>query len=138
MTTLHRVEGDGESAMDDERVAPDSKGVSIELLSAVDLRPVIAGMAGRQLRMHTVTIEPGGIFGPIHDHLGRPGVVYILQGTIIGMARSRSTGLARAGPKTGTPRIDSRTQARPVGLAAGNHGGPQLWSRKRSGKRTHI
>ena len=64
--------------MDDERVAPESKGVSIELLSAVDLRRDIAGMAGRQLRMRTVTIEPGGVFGPIHDHLGRASVLYIL------------------------------------------------------------
>jgi Cupin domain len=39
-------------------------------------------MAGRQLRMRMVTIEPGGVFGPIHDHEGRPGTVYILQGTI--------------------------------------------------------
>ncbi len=68
--------------MDDERVAPESKGVSIELLSAVNLRREIAGMPGRQLRMRTVTIEPGGVFGPIHDHVGRPGAVYILQGTI--------------------------------------------------------
>ena len=29
-----------------------------------------------------VTIEPGGVFGPVHDHVGRPGTVYILQGTI--------------------------------------------------------
>jgi quercetin dioxygenase-like cupin family protein len=29
-----------------------------------------------------VTIEPGGVFGPIHDHKDRPGIVYILQGTI--------------------------------------------------------
>jgi uncharacterized cupin superfamily protein len=29
-----------------------------------------------------VTIEPGGVFGPVHDHIGRPGIVYILQGTI--------------------------------------------------------
>ena len=29
-----------------------------------------------------LTIEPGGVFGPIHDHQGRPGTVYILQGTI--------------------------------------------------------
>lgn len=86
--------------MDDERVAPDSKGVSIELLSAVDLRPVIAGMAGRQLRMHTVTIEPGGIFGPIHDHLGRPGVVYILQGTIID---HRNSAVEEHGPGPGWP-----------------------------------
>jgi quercetin dioxygenase-like cupin family protein len=39
-------------------------------------------MAGRQLRMRKVTIEPGGVLGPIHDHRDRPGVVYILQGTI--------------------------------------------------------
>jgi quercetin dioxygenase-like cupin family protein len=39
-------------------------------------------MVGRQLRMRIVTMAPGGIFGPIHDHVGRPGVVYILQGTI--------------------------------------------------------
>jgi quercetin dioxygenase-like cupin family protein len=56
--------------------------VSIELLSTVDLGPEIEGMAGRQLRMRKVTIEPGGVFGPIHDHVGRPGTVYVLQGTI--------------------------------------------------------
>ncbi len=39
-------------------------------------------MEGRQLRMRTVTIQPGGLFGPIHDHKGRPGIVYVLQGTI--------------------------------------------------------
>jgi quercetin dioxygenase-like cupin family protein len=32
--------------------------------------------------MRVVTIEPGGVFGPIHDHKDRPGTVYILQGTI--------------------------------------------------------
>ena len=39
-------------------------------------------MAGRQLRMRMVTIEPGGVFGPLHDHKGRPGTVYVLQGII--------------------------------------------------------
>ena len=29
-----------------------------------------------------VTIEPGGVFGPVHNHKDRPGTVYILQGTI--------------------------------------------------------
>jgi quercetin dioxygenase-like cupin family protein len=29
-----------------------------------------------------VTIEPGGVFGPLHDHKDRPGIVYVLQGTI--------------------------------------------------------
>jgi uncharacterized cupin superfamily protein len=32
--------------------------------------------------MHMVTIEPGGVFGPIHDHKDRPDLVDILQGTI--------------------------------------------------------
>ena len=54
----------------------------MELLAALDLGPEIEGMAGRQLRMRMVTIEPGGVFGPIHDHIDRPGMVYILQGRI--------------------------------------------------------
>jgi len=68
--------------MNDEPVAPETKGVSVQLLAAVDLGPEIAGMAGRLLRMRKVTIEPGGVFGPTHDHRDRPGVVFILQGTI--------------------------------------------------------
>ena len=65
-----------------EEVAPETKGVSVELLATVDLAGEIDGMDGRQLRMRLVTIEPGGVFGPLHDHVGRPGTVYILQGTI--------------------------------------------------------
>ena len=65
-----------------EQAAPETKGVTTEVLGTVDLGPEIEGMAGRQLRMRMVTIEPGGVFGPLHDHVGRPGTVYILQGTI--------------------------------------------------------
>lgn len=32
--------------------------------------------------MRKVTIEPGGVFCPLHDHVGRPGLVYVLRGTI--------------------------------------------------------
>jgi quercetin dioxygenase-like cupin family protein len=32
--------------------------------------------------MRKFTMEPGGVFGPLHDHVDRPGMVYILQGTI--------------------------------------------------------
>jgi quercetin dioxygenase-like cupin family protein len=71
-----------ESAMGDDQVAPETKGVAVEVLATVDLGPEIEGMEGRQLRMRMFTIEPGGVFGPIHDHKGRPGTVYILQGTI--------------------------------------------------------
>ncbi|MEE9103827.1 cupin domain-containing protein [Pseudomonas sp. QE6] len=68
--------------MSDEQVAPDTHGVTVELLAALDLGPEIDGMAGRQLRMRKVTIEPGGVFGPLHNHIDRPGTVFILQGTI--------------------------------------------------------
>ena len=37
---------------------------------------------GKLLRMRMVTFEPGGVLGPLHDHKDRPGIVYILQGTI--------------------------------------------------------
>ena len=62
--------------------AHETRGVTVEHLASLDLGLEVEGMAGRQLRMRMVTIEPGGVFGPIHDHKGRPGLVYILQGTI--------------------------------------------------------
>jgi quercetin dioxygenase-like cupin family protein len=71
-----------ESAMSNAQAVPGTKGVSVKLLSTVDLGPEIEGMAGRQLRMRMVTIEPGGVFGPVHDHKDRPGTVYVLHGTI--------------------------------------------------------
>ena len=70
------------STINKEQAVPETTGVEIKLLSTVNLGPEIEGMAGRQLRMRMVTIEPGGVFGPVHDHKGRPGMVYILQGTI--------------------------------------------------------
>ena len=68
--------------MADDRTAHETKGIAVKLLGTVDLGPEIEGMAGRQLRMRMVTFEPGAVFGPVHDHVGRPGIVYILQGTI--------------------------------------------------------
>ena len=68
--------------MSSEQAAPETRGVRSEILGTVDLGLEIGGMEGRQLRMRLVTIEPGGVFGPLHDHIDRPGLVYILQGTI--------------------------------------------------------
>ena len=68
--------------MSDEQAAPETTGVTAELLATVDLGAEIEGLTGRQLRMRMFTFEPGAVFGPIHDHIGRPGIVYILQGTI--------------------------------------------------------
>jgi len=68
--------------MSNEQATPETKGVTTELIATVDLGPEIEGMAGRELRMRMVTIEPGGVFGPLHDHKDRPGIVYVLQGMI--------------------------------------------------------
>ncbi len=65
-----------------EQKVPETKGVTVKLLATVDLGPEIVGMAGRQLRMRMVTFEPGATYGPLHDHIDRPGIVYILRGTI--------------------------------------------------------
>jgi len=65
-----------------ERVVHETQGVAVQVLATVDLADEIEGLTGRHLRLRMVTIEPGGVFGPIHDHAGRPGVVYVLQGTI--------------------------------------------------------
>ena len=86
--------------MRDEQAAPETKGVTVKLLAALDLGAEIDGMAGRQLRMRMVTIEPGGVFGPIHDHKDRPGMVYILQGTITDHRNGVSTDY---GPGVGWP-----------------------------------
>ena len=86
--------------MGNEQAAPETKGVTVKLLSALDLGPEIEGMAGHQFRMRLVTIEPGGVFGPIHDHQGRPGMVYILQGVI---TDHRNGEIKEYGPGLGWP-----------------------------------
>jgi quercetin dioxygenase-like cupin family protein len=68
--------------MSNEQKSPETRGVSVQLLSTVDLGPEIEGMAGRKFRMRMVTFQPGATFGPLHDHKDRPGMVYILQGMI--------------------------------------------------------
>jgi quercetin dioxygenase-like cupin family protein len=66
----------------DEQAVPESRGVTAEHVGSVDLGAELEGMEGRHLRIRAFTFEPGAVFGPLHDHKGRPGIVYILQGTI--------------------------------------------------------
>jgi quercetin dioxygenase-like cupin family protein len=94
-----------ETSMSNPEVVPETKGVSAKLLASLDLGSEIKGMEGRQLRMRMVTIEPGGVFGPIHDHKDRPGMVYILQGVI---TDHRNDAAIEYGPGVGWPE-DSRT-----------------------------
>src|SRR5512140_1594031 len=86
--------------MSSEQTALGTKGVTVKPLGTVDLGPEIEGMTGRQLRMRMVTIEPGGAFGPLHDHKDRPGIVYILQGTITDIRDGVAT---EYGPGVGWP-----------------------------------
>jgi quercetin dioxygenase-like cupin family protein len=105
MTRARRTAGT-EAAMRSEQPGPGMKGVTVKLLATLDLGPEIEGMAGRQLRMRMVTIEPGGVFGPIHDHRDRPGMVYVLQGTITDHRDGVSTDY---GPGVGWPEDKSTT-----------------------------
>jgi quercetin dioxygenase-like cupin family protein len=90
----------GEDAMMSQEPVAETRGVTTELLSLVDLGPEIEGMEGWQLRMRMITIEPGGVFGPVHDHRGRPGTVYVLQGTVTDHRQGVAT---EYGPGVGWP-----------------------------------
>ncbi len=96
----------------------EKKGVSGVKLQAVDLGPEIEGMEGRQLRLRKVTFEPGGHAG-IHSHKDRPGVVYVLQGTVIDHRDGAATEY-RAGER------GSRIRTRITGLRT--RGQSRRWS----------
>jgi quercetin dioxygenase-like cupin family protein len=89
----------------------ETRGVTEKVLAAVDLGPEIEGMTGRKLRMRLITIEPGGATA-IHNHIGRPGTVYILQGKITdhrdGVAKEYGPGLGWREDKSTTHWIENR------------------------------
>jgi len=65
-----------------ETQAPDKMhGVEIGAPAALALGPEVETINGRQLRMRVITFEPGGAV-PLHSHNGRPGIAYILKGTL--------------------------------------------------------
>jgi quercetin dioxygenase-like cupin family protein len=74
----------------------DSKGFQTEVLATLDLANEIEGMAGRQLRMRRITVEPGGQFA-LHDHRDRPGLFYVQEGTITEYPEGAETDQHRAG-----------------------------------------
>jgi quercetin dioxygenase-like cupin family protein len=86
--------------MNDDVAAPETRGVTTQHLASVDLGPELDGMEGRQLRMRKVTLEPGAVFGPLHDHVDRPGMVYVLQGVI---TDHRDGAITEYGPGLGWP-----------------------------------
>lgn len=120
--TVRRWKRRKESMMNNDQVAPETKGVTVKLLAEVDLGPEIEGMAGRQLRMRMVTIESGGVFGPLHDHKDRPGIVYILQGTITdhrdGVATDYGPGVGWPEDRNTTHWLENRGTMQAVEISA--------------------
>jgi len=72
--------GGGAVIANAEDAPKDNRGFTASKTTVVELGPEIEGMAGRQLRMRMLTIEPGGHIG-LHSHKDRPAVVYFMQGT---------------------------------------------------------
>ncbi len=69
-------------AVGQQSAPTETKGVKVSPPTALDLaQQELDGLDGRQLRLRTVTIDPGGVVG-VHSHKGRPGVAYIVSGTL--------------------------------------------------------
>src|SRR5260221_11914186 len=65
-----------------EQSAPtDYKLVSEDVLAAIDLTKEIDGLQGRELRLSSAVIAPGGHVG-LHSHRGDPTIVYMLSGVL--------------------------------------------------------
>lgn len=84
---------------DDRKVVPDkereiarglrvegpqaNKGIeSVKVLGSVLLEGELPGVTGRILRARELIIAPGGVVA-VHQHDGRPGMAYILEGEIV-------------------------------------------------------
>ena len=99
------------SAGGQQPAPPATKGATITSLAAVDLGPEIEGMAGRQLRMRRISVEPGG-FLELHSHKDRPGTVYVLEGkfteTRSGVVKEYGPGEAWSENKETNHRVENR------------------------------
>jgi quercetin dioxygenase-like cupin family protein len=59
----------------------DYKRVTENILAAIDLSKEVESVQGRELRLSSAVIEPGGHVG-LHSHRGDPSIVYILSGVL--------------------------------------------------------
>ena len=59
----------------------ENKGVSVSAPTFVELASEVDSVSGRQLRLRSVTIEPGGVVA-MHSHKGRPAVAIAQNGTL--------------------------------------------------------
>jgi len=66
------------SAVGQQSPPADNKGLDAKVESTIDLAP---DFPGYQLRLRTITFEPGGVAG-FHSHKDRPAFAYVLQGSL--------------------------------------------------------
>jgi quercetin dioxygenase-like cupin family protein len=90
------------SIADAQNAPRDNKGYTTTKTTFVDLGPEIEGMAGRQLRLRVLRIEPGGHIG-LHSHKDRPSVVYFMQGTDTVIREDGSSQTFHVGDVTAEP-----------------------------------
>ena len=60
----------------------ETRQIRVEPLGALDLEREFSALQGRELRTRRITILPGGSVA-WHEHEQRPGVAYILSGTLV-------------------------------------------------------
>src|SRR5947207_13976913 len=102
------------SAVGQQSPPMDNKGLDAKVESTIDLAP---DMPGYQLRIRTITFEPGGVAG-FHSHKQRPAFAYILQGSLTEL---RQRGYSKTlGPGR------TRTESRDVEPWAENRGATKL------------
>ncbi len=58
-----------------------TQGQTVEPLRSLDLGQELSSVAGYELRLSRITLQPGGAV-TLHNHVGRPTVSYVLQGTV--------------------------------------------------------
>ena len=66
------------SAVGQQSPPMENMGLDAKIESTIDLGP---DFAGHQLRLRTITFEPGGVAG-FHSHKDRPAFAYVLQGQL--------------------------------------------------------
>lgn len=77
-----------------------AKGVTDTVLTSVDLAAEPAAVAGRQLRLRRLVIQPGGIV-PWHSHANRPAIIHVVSGTVTEYSSTCSVPIVhRAGEST--------------------------------------
>ena len=101
----------------------ETKGQTVERLRSLDLTSELNSIAGYELRLSRVTLQPGGAV-TLHSHEGRPTVSYVLQGTVTYHQEGKPDLVLKPGDgladgKTTTHWLENRGTVPAVWVAAG-------------------